>query len=62
MMVKIVDEKLVLFFYLLARDHLPFGTIIEIINSISNHKTFHVTNDSMVEWAKDMADRIKTSG
>jgi hypothetical protein len=57
-----VDDRrrLVCFLYLLARNHLPVGTIESIwkTEGASVEGPFQFTNGWLATWAQDMADRL----
>ena len=57
-----VDDKrrLVLFIYLLGRDHLPLGTIEEILDTCDKQYSFGTyTNGFLANYAKVAAERLE---
>lgn len=53
------DSKLTRFIYLLTRDHLPMGTVSEILNQcIKDDKISQFTNGWLAEYAKDVSEKL----
>ncbi len=52
------DDRLTQFLYILVRDHLPIGTVNEIIHNFMTDKKVSYSNDHIEAWAKVTAERI----
>jgi hypothetical protein len=52
------EDKLVSFLYELMRDHLPTGTVEEIVRN-SDADSTQFTNGFLAKYAEDLAKRLK---
>ena len=52
------NSKLVTFMYLLMRDHLPAGTIEQIIVDIDKQESFILSNGYLGQYAEDIEKRL----
>lgn len=55
----VIDDKLVVFLYLLVRDHLPFGAVMSILKDLDGSGPWDVTNNEMNLWAQVVAARLR---
>lgn len=54
------NEKLVVFLYLLCRDHLAMGEVEEMIDRVGSHDgTCQFTNGWLADWAKYTASKVQ---
>ena len=52
-------SKVVSFMYLLGRDHLPLGTIEEIMMQCKTDEITEFSNGWLADYAKDIAKRLR---
>lgn len=50
--------KIIALFYLLSRDHLPVGSLVQLVNEIRGIEAFEFTNPHLEAFAKDLTDRL----
>lgn len=56
---KVTDPRpLVAFLYLLGRDHLPFGTIEDMLDQCAADDGYQFNDDPLIRWAQGAADRL----
>jgi len=53
------NDPLVVFLYVLLKEHLPSGVIEEIINKHTYQETTTFTNSWLAGYAKDLAARLR---
>lgn len=54
-----INSKLVSFLYELMRDHLPTGTVEEIVRASEQESEVIYTNGWLAQYAEDLANRLK---
>lgn len=54
-----INSKLVSFLYELMRDHLPVGTVEELVRASEQESEVVYTNGWLAQYAEDLANRLK---
>ena len=54
-----INSKLVSFLYDLMRDHLPPGTVEELVRASEDEPEVTYTNGWLAKYAEDLANRLK---
>lgn len=54
-----INSKLVSFLYELMRDHLPAGTVEQLVQASEDESECVYTNGWLAKYAEDLANRLK---
>jgi predicted nucleic acid-binding protein len=53
------EDRLAVFLYLLVRDHVPFGEVMEAVEAVERAPSHELTNVPVAAWAVEVSRRIR---